>query len=124
MRFRTLSRKLFLAKRTLQNYFALNQFSMIFAKVISLLLNILIIFLIIGNTLIYLKSIHGSVLVILLNIRKFFRKRGPPNFSLALNNDLDEVRGRIMGIALPGFRETFLEVRRQESRKSLMMGKS
>ncbi|KAL5564556.1 hypothetical protein UlMin_027720 [Ulmus minor] len=43
-------------------------------------------------------------------------------FLLGLNKELDEVRGRIMGIKpLPNIREAFSEVRREESRKNLMM---
>ncbi|KAL5553898.1 hypothetical protein UlMin_041299 [Ulmus minor] len=43
-------------------------------------------------------------------------------FLLGLNKELDEVRGRIMGIKpLPNIREAFSEVRREESRKKLMM---
>ncbi|RVW17830.1 Retrovirus-related Pol polyprotein from transposon TNT 1-94 [Vitis vinifera] len=40
-----------------------------------------------------------------------------------LNRELDDVRGRIMGIKpLPSLREAFSEVRREESRKKVMMG--
>ena len=43
-------------------------------------------------------------------------------FLLGLNKDLDDVRGRIMGIKpLPTIREAFAEVHREESRKKLMM---
>ncbi|KAL5565077.1 hypothetical protein UlMin_028241 [Ulmus minor] len=43
-------------------------------------------------------------------------------FLLGLNKELDEVRGKIMGIKpLPNIREAFSEVRREESRKNLMM---
>ncbi|RVW91952.1 Retrovirus-related Pol polyprotein from transposon RE1 [Vitis vinifera] len=42
---------------------------------------------------------------------------------LGLNRELDDVRGRIMGIKpLPSLREAFSEVRREESRKKVMMG--
>ncbi|KAK3021699.1 hypothetical protein RJ639_046549 [Escallonia herrerae] len=41
-----------------------------------------------------------------------------------LNQDLDEVRGRILGTKpLPSLREAFSEVRREESRKKIMMGR-
>ncbi|RVW95017.1 Retrovirus-related Pol polyprotein from transposon TNT 1-94 [Vitis vinifera] len=44
-------------------------------------------------------------------------------FLLGLNKNLDEIRGRIMGVKpLPSLREAFSEVRREESRKNLMMG--
>ncbi|GMP21651.1 hypothetical protein CsSME_00052836 [Camellia sinensis var. sinensis] len=44
-------------------------------------------------------------------------------FLLGLNTNLDEIRGRIMGVKpLPSLREAFSEVRREESRKKLMMG--
>ncbi|RVW53806.1 hypothetical protein CK203_088599 [Vitis vinifera] len=40
-----------------------------------------------------------------------------------LTRELDDVRGRIMGIKpLPSLREAFSEVRREESRKKVMMG--
>ncbi|XP_059591531.1 uncharacterized protein LOC132253455 [Vitis vinifera] len=44
-------------------------------------------------------------------------------FLLGLNKNLDEIRGRIMGVKpLPSLREAFSEVRCEESRKNLMMG--
>ncbi|RVX11422.1 Retrovirus-related Pol polyprotein from transposon TNT 1-94 [Vitis vinifera] len=44
-------------------------------------------------------------------------------FFLGLNRELDDVRGRIMGIKpLPSLREAFSEVRREVSRKKVMMG--
>ncbi|RVW33095.1 Retrovirus-related Pol polyprotein from transposon RE2 [Vitis vinifera] len=44
-------------------------------------------------------------------------------FFLGLNRELDDVRGRIMGIQpLPSLSEAFSEVRREESRKKVMMG--
>ncbi|RVW56514.1 Retrovirus-related Pol polyprotein from transposon TNT 1-94 [Vitis vinifera] len=44
-------------------------------------------------------------------------------FFLGLNRELDDVRGRIMGIKpLPSLREAFSKVRREESRKKVMMG--
>jgi hypothetical protein len=44
-------------------------------------------------------------------------------FLIRLNKNLDEVRRRIMGTKpLPNVRETFSEVKREESRKKLMMG--
>lgn len=44
-------------------------------------------------------------------------------FLLGLNKELDEVRGRIMGTKpLPSIRNVFSEVRREESRRKVMMG--
>ncbi|RVW83269.1 Retrovirus-related Pol polyprotein from transposon RE1 [Vitis vinifera] len=44
-------------------------------------------------------------------------------FFLGLNRELDDVRGRIMGIKpLPSLSEAFSDVRREESRKKVMMG--
>lgn len=44
---------------------------------------------------------------------------------MGLNKDLDEVRGRILGTKpLPKIREAFSEVRREESRRKLMLGTS
>ncbi|XP_073226806.1 uncharacterized protein [Cicer arietinum] len=46
-------------------------------------------------------------------------------FLVGLNKRLDEVRGRIMGkIPLPSLLETFSEVKREEARQDVMMGKS
>ena len=54
--------------------------------------------------------------------RKIVEQKRTFRFLLGLNKDLDEVRGRIMGIKpLPTIREAFAEVRREESRKKLMM---
>lgn len=45
------------------------------------------------------------------------------DFLHGLNRELDEVRGRILGKSpLPSVREAFAEVRREESRKRVMMG--
>lgn len=44
-------------------------------------------------------------------------------FLMGLNKNLDEVRGRVLGIkSLPSIREVFFEIRREESRKKVMMG--
>jgi len=44
-------------------------------------------------------------------------------FLLGLNKDLDQVRSRVLGMKpLPNLREAFSEVRREESRKKVMMG--
>ncbi|KAI5436488.1 hypothetical protein KIW84_022835 [Lathyrus oleraceus] len=46
-------------------------------------------------------------------------------FLLGLNTELDEVRGRILGTKpLPKIREAFSEIRRKESRRKVMLGKS
>ena len=45
------------------------------------------------------------------------------DFLVGLNNDLDDVRGRIAGMKpLPSIEETFVVVQREESRKCIMMG--
>ena len=45
------------------------------------------------------------------------------DFLYGLNNNLDEVRGRLLGKKpLPGIWEVFAEVRREESRKRVMLG--
>ena len=45
------------------------------------------------------------------------------DFLAGLNNDLDEVRGRILGIKpLPMIEEVFAKVRREETRKRFMLG--
>lgn len=44
---------------------------------------------------------------------------------MGLDKSLDEVQGRILGIEpLPSLREVYFEVRREESRKTIMMGHS
>lgn len=46
-------------------------------------------------------------------------------FLLGLNTELDEVRGRILGTKpLPKIREAFSEIRREESRRKVMLEKS
>ncbi|KAL4562842.1 hypothetical protein LXL04_026873 [Taraxacum kok-saghyz] len=46
-------------------------------------------------------------------------------FLLGLNQELDEVRGRILGMKpMPSLREVFSEVRREESRRRVMLGVS
>ena len=55
--------------------------------------------------------------------QKIIEKKRLYKFLLGLNKDLDEVRGRIMGLKLlPSIREAFSEVRMEESRKKVMMG--
>ncbi|KAG5219081.1 Retrovirus-related polyprotein from transposon [Salix suchowensis] len=55
--------------------------------------------------------------------RRIVEQKRTFKFLLGLNKTLDEVRGRIMGTKpLPSLRETFSEVRREESRKKVMMG--
>ena len=44
-------------------------------------------------------------------------------FLLGLNKNLDEIRGRLMGVKpLRSLREAFFEVHCEESKKKLMMG--
>ena len=55
--------------------------------------------------------------------KKIVEKKRLYKFLLGLNKNLDEVRGRILGTKpLPNIREAFSEVRREESRKKVMMG--
>ncbi|KAL9422260.1 hypothetical protein AB3S75_034513 [Citrus x aurantiifolia] len=59
------------------------------------------------------------------NIRKCLRKSVFFYFLQGLNSDLDEVRGRLLGMKpFPTLRESFAEVRREESRKRVMMNPS
>lgn len=54
--------------------------------------------------------------------RQIVEQKRTIRFLLGLNKDLDEVRGRVMGIKpFPTIREAFAEVRREESRKKLML---
>ncbi|XP_058068722.1 uncharacterized protein LOC131218054 [Magnolia sinica] len=58
-----------------------------------------------------------------IKYRKIIEKKRLYKFLLGLNKDLDEVRGRIMGLKpLPSIQEAFSEVRMEESRKKVMMG--
>ena len=55
--------------------------------------------------------------------KKIVEKKRIYKFLLGLNKDLDEVRGRILGTkSLPNIREIASEVRREESRKKVMLG--
>ena len=55
--------------------------------------------------------------------KRIIEKERVFKFLLGLDKSLDEVRGRILGTKpLPTIREDFSEVRREESRKKLMMG--
>ncbi|XP_073119738.1 uncharacterized protein [Henckelia pumila] len=55
--------------------------------------------------------------------RRIVEQKRTFKFLLGLNKNLDEVRGRIMGTKpLLKIREAFSEVRREESRKKVMMG--
>ena len=55
--------------------------------------------------------------------REIVEKKRIFKFLMGLNKNLDEVRGRILGMKpLPSIREAFSEVRREESRKKVMMG--
>lgn len=105
-----------------QNYSRLRQCYMIYTKEIFLLPN--------TSTLychwqhIDMFEIHGwncpkdTVLY-----RRILEQKRTFKFLLRLNKNLDEVGGRIMGTKpLPNLREAFYEVRREESRKKVMMG--
>ena len=55
--------------------------------------------------------------------KRIIEKERVFKFLLGLDKSLDEVRGRILGTKpLPTIQEAFSEVRREESRKKLMMG--
>ncbi|XP_024026809.1 uncharacterized protein LOC112093143 [Morus notabilis] len=55
--------------------------------------------------------------------KKIIEKERVFKFLLGLDKSLDEVRGRILGTKpLPSIQEAFSEVRREESRKKLMLG--
>nr|CAD1831090.1 unnamed protein product [Ananas comosus var. bracteatus] len=57
--------------------------------------------------------------------KQIVEKKRVYKFLLGLNKNLDEVRGRLMGVKpSPSLREVFSEVRREESRKKIMMGPS
>ncbi|XP_024019915.1 uncharacterized protein LOC112091181 [Morus notabilis] len=54
---------------------------------------------------------------------KLVEKTGTYDFLAGLNKDLDEVRGRMIGIRpLPQIEEVFAEVRREENRRKIMLG--
>ena len=57
-----------------------------------------------------------------LKYSKMLEKERVFDFLQGLNSDLDEVRGRLLGTKpLPSLREVFAEVRREESRKRVML---
>ncbi|XP_052209404.1 uncharacterized protein LOC127812895 isoform X2 [Diospyros lotus] len=57
-----------------------------------------------------------------LKYSKMLEKERVFDFFHGLNSDLDEVRGRLLGTKpLPSLREVFAEVRREESRKRVML---
>lgn len=58
-----------------------------------------------------------------IKYKKTIEKERIFKFLLGLNKDLDEVRGTVLETKpLPSIREVFSEVRREESRKKIMMG--
>ncbi|KAF5450286.1 hypothetical protein F2P56_030651 [Juglans regia] len=58
-----------------------------------------------------------------IRYRQIIERKRIYKFLIGLNKNLDEVRGRILGSKpLPNIREAFSEVRREESRKKIMMG--
>lgn len=55
--------------------------------------------------------------------RKIMENEGIYQFLLGLNKNFDDVRGRIMSIKpLPNIREVFSEVKREESRRKVILG--
>ena len=98
---------------------------MIFAEVINLLLITLIHSPIIGKKWIYLKSIHGSMPMIRLNKRKFLSKKRHSNSFLALSTILMKFEVETWEPShCQTLRKAFSEVRREESRKCAILGKS
>ncbi|RVW83276.1 Retrovirus-related Pol polyprotein from transposon TNT 1-94 [Vitis vinifera] len=96
-------KKLTQVLKIFQNFFRLNQPYMTSAKESSQLLSI---------------RTHSQA-----TYRQIVEQKRLFKFFLGLNRELDDVRGRIMGIKpLPSLREAFSEVRREESRKKVMMG--
>ena len=60
-----------------------------------------------------------------MTYRKLTDKDRVYEFLAGLNKDLDEVRGRLLGIQpLPAIGEIFSKVRREKSRKRVMLGDS
>ncbi|XP_073315737.1 uncharacterized protein [Primulina huaijiensis] len=58
-----------------------------------------------------------------LRYRKIVEQKRTFKFLLGLNKELDDVRGRVMSVKpFLGLREAFAEIRREESRKKVMMG--
>ena len=58
-----------------------------------------------------------------MKFRKIVEQKRIFKFLLGLNQNLDEVRGRMLGTKpLPNIREVFSEVRSEERRKKVMMG--
>ncbi|KAJ4976846.1 hypothetical protein NE237_001952 [Protea cynaroides] len=65
-------------------------------------------------------NMSGNPLKTATTSRKWWRTTG----STSLNAEFDEVRGHILGRQpLPPIGEVFSEVRREESRRSVMLGK-
>lgn len=75
-----------------------------------------------GSNWMCLKRVNGIALLIPREIRKQSREN-VFKFLPGLDKSLNEVRGRIMGFKpFPTLREAFSEVRREESRKKVMLG--
>lgn len=69
-----------------------------------------------------LKSDIGGVLEDAKIFREFVEKKRVFKFHLGLNKNLDEVRGRILATKpLPSLREAFSKLRREESKKKMML---
>ncbi|RVX00220.1 Retrovirus-related Pol polyprotein from transposon RE1 [Vitis vinifera] len=115
-------KKLTQVLKILQNFFRLNQPYMTSAKESSQLLSITTHSQGIGSNLTYSRLTHANVRMMQQHTGKLWNKETVQVFPRT-NRELDDVRGRIMGIKpLPTLREAFSEVRREESRKKVMMG--
>lgn len=69
-------------------------------------------------------KMNGTAQRIKRSTKNWWRKIEFTNF-LGLNTKLDEVRGTILGTKpLPKIREAFSKIRREESRRKVMLGKS
>ncbi|RVW99258.1 hypothetical protein CK203_030722 [Vitis vinifera] len=116
-------KKLTQVLKMLQNFFRLNQPYMTSAKESSQLLSITTHSQGIDSNLTYSRPHSWKCSDDAATYRKIVEQKRLFKFFLGLNRELDDVRGRIMGIKpLPSLREAFSEVRREESRKKVMMG--
>ena len=69
------------------------------------------------------EELHWKCSEDVLYYKKIVEKKHLYKFLIGLNKNLDEVRGRILSKQpLPSLREAFAEVRKEESRKKVMMG--
>lgn len=97
---------------------------MTFSKVICLFYNILICLIDIGNSWKCSRLISGiKCKEDTVTYKQIIEKKRTFTFIHGLNKELDEVRGRIMGVKpFPSLEESFSEVRREESRRKIMLG--